>query len=908
MKEANPTLTSIKPPPPIKIETKSIPPEAVESEICLSPCWSDHGEKERRKEKKRQDREQREDAKRKKQELEAGNAGKRLSKKPPAAMDTQKMPSELKRPRRNSFKSLISGQNASQDESRRASKDEKRLSGASITSFMSRRRSRSEQRQPSIAPSEDNRRPGSVQSTDSWKPIVSPLAPKLPSFRWRSKGELANGGKGFSLTSDQSSHEAFVAFAYQLDEPLVKKIVDFGDSEEKKSQKEEPEMGNVKHVAGNGNASDATKPPVESTEQEAPKVPEKDSKPQQDHASPRASRPPLKTVGSQNSNEPRNSDEAAAELVAMLEDQRYKPQNLQPSPQSPQSHSSPSYDGGSYVHKQRMYQQQRYIAGFEEQEALQLFNKQAAIASFGHINGDIGPRPLNDAAPPPYAESKSRRSSSGSRDRSQTRVPQASSRKQSASPSKRHAAQPTMQAAPSPLKTVSHAPENTDEKQELQDHPALKRAGEPISSTTAILQASRTDKLLGFRRRGKQAPTPIQISEAVPKAPARPPTKVTSVDLDRPQEQDTVLKRSRMERMSAQIPFRHRRDSSTSQPRQPSDGRQENKGHSRTRTTSSQFSNDQIISPIPISPATHAVIPGQKQPESTKTMSKHDTQEEGKKIVGINGSAGKNNAKLRVGSAALAASYAEVIPSPDSIEGADVNENLNNKEAKDAQLVVESTNGEGVVRKTSITRPRSNPQLKNQHTATGTSPSLDFLPQLKHKPLVKAAKRSSAQRIAEPAPTKLHIPSPTASPSTAYKSPLVSPPDLTLMPRSPLRQANRSATSVTPFSPGKGPLAEGLDAKPIAKLFVICCKCKFWHDLPSKLYEAMALPKELHRQNNDSKKDRKETNGRLVNGVTNSKGKLTLETAVKCPWCEHAMTTWCCAGWTTVVYLHERHH
>ena len=36
--------------------------------------------------------------------------------------------------------------------------------------------------------------------------------------------------------------------------------------------------------------------------------------------------------------------------------------------------------------------------------------------------------------------------------------------------------------------------------------------------------------------------------------------------------------------------------------------------------------------------------------------------------------------------------------------------------------------------------------------------------------------------------------------------------------------------------------------------------------------------------------------------------KAQLDTAVKCPWCEHGMTTWCCQGWTAVVYLHQRHH
>ena len=906
MKESNATAKSVKALTPVKIETKSIPPETIEAEICLSPRWSDHGEKERRKEKKRQDREQREDVKRKKQEMEVHNAGKRLSKKPPAAMDTQKMPSELQRPRRNSFKSLISGQPSSQDESRRASKDEKRLSGASIASFMSRRRSKSEQRRPSIAPSEDDGKAVSVQSVEPWKPIVSPLAPKLPSFRWRPKAEPASVSKYFSLNGDQSSHEDFVAFAYQSDEPYVKKKIESGNLEDKTRLKEEQERHIVKDAVANDHTGNAIEIPANPSEQDtAPKVPHKDTKCRHNSASVQASRPPLKIVGSQNSNEPQNSDEAAAELVAMLEDERYKPHNTSLSPRSPQSHSMSSYDGGSYVHKQRMYQQQRYIAGFEEQEALQLFNEQAAVAPMDHVNGGFEAKPLNESSPPPHVDSKNRRSSSGSRDRSQTRGAQNSSRRQSTSPSKKHAAHHAMQVSPSPLKSVSHAPDNRNENCELQDHPALKRAGESISSNkTQSPQTGKPDKILGFRRRGKQAPTSIQTSELMPKAP----TKVTSVDLGRPQEQDTVPKRSRIERMSAQIPFRHRRDSSTSQSCQPLDGHLENRGHSRTRTTSSQLANDHIISPIPISPATHAVIPGQRQSEPAKTKVKHDAEDTGRKAVSMNGSAAKNTVKPSVDLATLAASYTETISSPDSIEKVDNTKSHTNKEAKDPQLVVESANGEGIIRKTSITRPRSNPQLKTQPSAADSSPSVDFLPQLKHQPLVKAAKRSSTQQSAEPSPTKSRISNPSTSPSNAYKNPPVSPPDLALMPRSPLRQANRSAPSVTPFSQGKGLLAEGLDAKPIAKLFVICCKCKFWHDLPSKLYEAMALPKELHRQKNSSDKNGKGVNGRLVNGVGNSKGTLTLETAVKCPWCEHAMTTWCCAGWTTVVYLHERHH
>ncbi|KAI5781487.1 hypothetical protein EDC01DRAFT_240055 [Geopyxis carbonaria] len=62
--------------------------------------------------------------------------------------------------------------------------------------------------------------------------------------------------------------------------------------------------------------------------------------------------------------------------------------------------------------------------------------------------------------------------------------------------------------------------------------------------------------------------------------------------------------------------------------------------------------------------------------------------------------------------------------------------------------------------------------------------------------------------------------------------------------------------------------------KPIAKLFVICCRCKYWHDLPSAMYRGM-----------------------VENGG-----------ATRCPYCLHGMETACCSGYTCVVYMHQRHH
>ncbi|RPB13725.1 hypothetical protein P167DRAFT_94335 [Morchella conica CCBAS932] len=62
--------------------------------------------------------------------------------------------------------------------------------------------------------------------------------------------------------------------------------------------------------------------------------------------------------------------------------------------------------------------------------------------------------------------------------------------------------------------------------------------------------------------------------------------------------------------------------------------------------------------------------------------------------------------------------------------------------------------------------------------------------------------------------------------------------------------------------------------KPIAKLFVICCRCKYWHDLPSVMYRGM-----------------------VENGG-----------ATRCPYCLHGMEVACCAGYTCVVYMHQKHH
>lgn len=77
---------------------------------------------------------------------------------------------------------------------------------------------------------------------------------------------------------------------------------------------------------------------------------------------------------------------------------------------------------------------------------------------------------------------------------------------------------------------------------------------------------------------------------------------------------------------------------------------------------------------------------------------------------------------------------------------------------------------------------------------------------------------------------------------------------------------------------------------PIAKMFVECCGCKYYHDMPSKLYEVMANPEGVVSPDQSM-------------GFT---GAISM--TVKCPWCKHEMSTKCCAGLAAMVYVKERLH
>ncbi|KAH6711678.1 hypothetical protein BKA61DRAFT_487039 [Leptodontidium sp. MPI-SDFR-AT-0119] len=108
----------------------------------------------------------------------------------------------------------------------------------------------------------------------------------------------------------------------------------------------------------------------------------------------------------------------------------------------------------------------------------------------------------------------------------------------------------------------------------------------------------------------------------------------------------------------------------------------------------------------------------------------------------------------------------------------------------------------------------------------------------------------------------------------------------------PLKGKEKATPAKEPKQPNKfleeapNPL-NGPD--PIAKMFVVCCQCKYFHDMPSKIYECMAKPDNVVTDNDLG-----------VSGV--------ISTSVKCPWCGHGMSTSCCAGYAAVVYLREKLH
>lgn len=197
----------------------------------------------------------------------------------------------------------------------------------------------------------------------------------------------------------------------------------------------------------------------------------------------------------------------------------------------------------------------------------------------------------------------------------------------------------------------------------------------------------------------------------------------------------------------------------------------------------------------------------------------------------------------------------------------------------------------GLGRQQSLSRSISNPELHD----------LSFLPKLKHQALAPRPPEKSKKRV--PKSTRMDkMPQHTAS---SLSEPLTIPGPLSPLPlpsfphNGKTKSKSEHSSPTSPLSsqylknarlslPKKAGSANGAP-EPLAKMFVVCCSCKYFHDMPSKIYACMAQPDNVVRDT-----------ARGVQGV--------VSTAVKCPWCGHGMSTKCCEGYAAVVYLRERLH
>ncbi|TFB07366.1 Reticulocyte-binding protein [Trichoderma ghanense] len=197
-------------------------------------------------------------------------------------------------------------------------------------------------------------------------------------------------------------------------------------------------------------------------------------------------------------------------------------------------------------------------------------------------------------------------------------------------------------------------------------------------------------------------------------------------------------------------------------------------------------------------------------------------------------------------------------------------------------------------------------------SAVDSAPAADFLPKLKHQPLkaVESALVSkqhvpSAESLLpgdERANSKTQLvvaPWPASYLEEARKAaPLAPPPQVLGSPRlvpkgTPPASIRSQPSPTTDLTPTKGPrhtAGSPVGGEPIAKMFVECCGCKYYHDMPSNIYEAMANPEAVIRPR----------------GNVGFTGALSM--TVKCPWCSHEMSTKCCAGYAAMVYVKERLH
>ena len=175
--------------------------------------------------------------------------------------------------------------------------------------------------------------------------------------------------------------------------------------------------------------------------------------------------------------------------------------------------------------------------------------------------------------------------------------------------------------------------------------------------------------------------------------------------------------------------------------------------------------------------------------------------------------------------------------------------------------------------------------------------NLSFLPTLKHQSLPRPAKGKGKEissatytyPLAQNLPSPLNRLRPLTPPESSSSSSSSSPtsPITTNAHSKYLHTARKNLPP--PSLASRSSLHISQESNTRAKMFVICCNCRYFHDMPSKIYECMAKP-----------------DGVVTDSDLGVSGVISM--AVKCPWCSHGMSSRCCEGWAAVVVLRERLH
>ncbi|KAG5979356.1 hypothetical protein E4U55_005262 [Claviceps digitariae] len=192
---------------------------------------------------------------------------------------------------------------------------------------------------------------------------------------------------------------------------------------------------------------------------------------------------------------------------------------------------------------------------------------------------------------------------------------------------------------------------------------------------------------------------------------------------------------------------------------------------------------------------------------------------------------------------------------------------------------------------------------RNSQTSSATDTDSSFEPSATERPLNLRPKNKSTDPLQQNGHSswpacyleQARKQPPAAAPTRMHKQRFGPPASFVL----PADGSNAGNETLKPELAVTGPVRRHLrhkstphlattDRAPIAKIFVECCSCTHYHDMPSNLYKAMSNPE----------------------GVLSPADKCgyagALSMTVRCSWCKHEMSVRCCSALSTKVYIQER--